>query len=194
MNKRKPTNVLTVIRTGTGDTGYTNFGSNLVSKTAIDIKYLGALDTIQSSAIELYAVQDLIFALGAHHTNPSANKYTDQIVYLTKQFETCIRLYTTQVPPLSGFIRTNHDNYYLMQLRTAIRNAEIIACECFELGSEYAHLDIHKVALNVLSDFIFVGIMKHSSIDREFDWTGDQPLHNPITDLMRLITVSTTTP
>lgn len=170
MTKRKPKTPITVVRTKTGDTGFTWFrGNPQFPKSSVAVKYIGQLDLAQSYAIDMFAVQDFLFALGALFNNPNQTNAIADIEVLCDQFEKEISTQADKLPPLTGFIRTTSNNSDLMKLRAVIRQAEVYACD---LSNEY-NMDIHIKSLNILSDFIFTMAWakshKHNAV---YTWDG----------------------
>lgn len=188
-NKRKPSNVITKIRTGTGDGGTTYFrGETKFPKADPHIEYLGALDSIQALLIfdpkseynrDILLAQNLIFALGANFNSPGNEKYQDRIQFLGKIVETRIPEITSGLDPLKGFIRTTTTNKDFRQAGVAVRQAELMINRIILDYDEDAKLcSFHRVALNILSDFLFA-LAWSSTIDEEgysvpedLQWTG----------------------
>lgn len=176
---KKPKTPLTIIRTGSGDNGFTNFrNSKRTPKSNLFIQYLGILDLIQSKATNMLMTQDLIFALGANIHNPQEPKYLKQINKLIKQFNNGIMTFTETLSPLNGFIRTTNANANLMELRAVIRQGEVIACQLrdsFDNSDEmcYNNIDLHIKTLNILSDFIFTLAWKITPPYELKQWTGE---------------------
>lgn len=157
---RKPTYVLTTIRTGTGDNGTTFFrGDPMYPKHHLNIEYLGALDNIQSKASYAEVIQDVVFALGAHHYSPESSEYSKWLYEKNDSMIETIAQLSAMTPPLEGFVRTTKNNQPLMELRVAIRQAELLACK---LKHEYGdpHIDLHIKTLNMMSDFMFLYMLQ----------------------------------
>jgi cob(I)alamin adenosyltransferase len=193
-NKRKPENVITKIRTGTGDAGTTYFrGEPKFPKASQHIEYLGALDSIQAFLVldetpadssdeyrkDIRLAQNLVFALGANFNSPENEKYQDKIRFLTKTIETRIPEITRGLEPLKGFIRTIAENKNFRQAGVFTRQAELLINKIvrdFEEDAEYCCF--HRVALNILSDFLFALAWastvddEDGSIPESLQWTG----------------------
>ena len=171
---KKPKKVLSVIRTGTGDLGTTWFRNDRqYPKNQLQIAYLGMLDLIQSHAVSMFVIQDLIFALGANFYNPTDEKYFNQINQLNDYFERSIKDETRWLGSLTGFIRTVESNAELMQLRAVVRQTEQMACQLLEIEP---CIGLHVKSLNILSDYIFVlawRITKYSDDWCVFTWEGE---------------------
>lgn len=184
MAKKKPEKPLTVIRTGTGDAGFTNFRNDKkFPKSNLNIEYLGILDLIQSRATNAFMIQDLIFALGANLYNPESAVYIKQIDKLTRLFTIEITKNTPNLEPLSGFIRTTESNARLMELRATIRQAEVLACQLRQSTyPAYKELDLHIKTLNILSDFVFVCAWMATPESELKQWTGEPIADHSIDD------------
>ena len=171
---KKPEKVLTIVRTGTGDLGTTWFRNDRhFPKGQLQIAYLGMLDLVQSHAISMFVVQDLIFALGANFYNPADEKYLNQINQLNDYFELSIKDETRWLGSLTGFIRTVESNAQLMQLRAVIRQAEQLACQLLEVEP---CIGLHIKSLNILSDYVFVLAWRETRYSEDccvYTWEGE---------------------
>ena len=156
MNK-KPNNVITIVHTGFGDTGKTKVGGETISKTKPIVKFMGLIDECQSLTISEY-LQNYLFILGALANNPNNDKYKIELDMLYDDLKSRIVKLISDLPPLTGFIRTTSDNQSLMQLRAKVRQAEIAYCEHYETLSETTSTINLCKYINLLSDYIFAHI------------------------------------
>lgn len=175
------------IRTGTGDTGTTQILGNLrIDKTHDIIKYVGALDTINSLSIYLEKeeyisiFQDLIYSLSCIVGLSSPyTKFNKKIMEINTILETNIKSISEKLKPLKFFIRTNQLNHNLMFLRTQVRECEILCNQVYKdintLNIEFRldlceSLQLSMKSLNILSDWIFVLLWeKHEKEILTFD-------------------------
>jgi len=180
---KKPEKIITKIHTGYGDYGFTKVGNKKILKTEIIVRYLSALDSCNSYTTDLdfiyirfkningvvdtgppfsnyrKVVQDYLFILGALAHNPNNPTYVNKLNELYDMFKSEIEVLIKDLPPLTGFIRTNKYNADLMQLRTEIRQAEILAVDTAGFISN----NPWSMYLNLLSDFVFAVIWKRCS-------------------------------
>lgn len=161
MSKRKPKNPITILRTSQGDRGCTFFrGNPSHSKSEDEILYLSYLDLIQSKSYHLKTVQDFCFVLGAHYNNPNAKQYEQTIEAMIEGYDKTLKESVTRFMPLKGFVRSNEFNKDLMELRSLIRQAELVVCRINDKCDWNEKRDetnlLHMKGLNVLSDYVFL--------------------------------------
>ena len=172
--KKKPTNPLTKIRTGTGDQGTTFLKKPGVMKTHPNVAFVGDLDEACAALglceigfiygvsgdetdfqAELYnAFHDTIracFMIGAMvHSDTAKEKHFKKLEELIAVYEKLLQdaIDNESVEELEGFIIPNNENGDLMLARTIIRRCErsAIAAEQWEFVP----------VLNAMSDFIFL--------------------------------------
>ena len=176
---KKPEKIITKIHTGYGDYGFTKVGNKKILKTEIIVRYLSALDSCNSYTADLdlrsnyksyrKVVQDYLFILGALAHNPNNPTYVDKLNELYDIFKSLIEVLITDLPPLTGFIRTNSYNAGLMQLRTEIRQAEILAVD----AAGFISNNPWSMYLNLLSDFVFAVIWNRCYFGDKLElWEG----------------------
>lgn len=193
---KKPEKIITKIHTGYGDYGFTKVGNKKILKNEAIVRYLSALDSCNSYTADLdlrrilyvnmgekvkstepsYAynnyrkvVQDYLFILGALAHNPNNPAYVIKLNELYDMFKSEIEVLIKRLPPLTGFIRTNSYNEGLMQLRTEIRQAEILAVDTGGFISN----NPWSMYLNLLSDFVFAVIWNRCyNINKLELWEG----------------------
>jgi cob(I)alamin adenosyltransferase len=175
--KRKAKNPITVIRTGTGDQGTTWFRGNPTHpKDSDEILYLSYLDLIQSKSYFLKTVQDLCFALGAHYNNPKAKQYEHTIEAMVEGYDKTLKDSVSRFLPLKGFVRSNGYNTRLMELRSVVRQTELIVCRINSKCDQKFDIDanmLHMKSLNVLSDYLFLLSWKETvEIGSLSTWNG----------------------
>jgi cob(I)alamin adenosyltransferase len=166
---KKPEKIITKIHTGYGDYGFTKVGNKKILKTEIIVRYLSALDSCNSYTADLdlrsdyksyrKVIQDYLFILGALAHNPNNPAYVDKLNELYDMFKSEIEVLIKDLSPLTGFIRTNSYNAGLMQLRTEIRQAEILAVD----AAGFISNNPWSMYLNLLSDFVFAVIWNRCS-------------------------------
>ena len=185
--KRKPTNPITNIRTGSGDLGYTFFKQPSVSKNDPLIHFIGDLDEACAAfgrceigfdfggndEIELQnKMSDLItntlevfFMIGGMtHSDDAKKKHFQKLDTYVEDVERVMSAAVESgfLEPLNGFIIPNEENGDLMLARAVIRRAERSAVA----AGQY---DFVKV-LNAMSDFTFLLTWYTSHFYEE--WTG----------------------
>jgi cob(I)alamin adenosyltransferase len=195
---KKPEKIITKVHTGYGDYGFTKVGNKKILKTEIIVRYLSALDSCNSYTADLdlrrirylnmddgkevdiqpsfsdysnyrKVVQDYLFILGALAHNPNNPTYVNKLNELYDMFKSEIEVLIKDLPPLTGFIRTNKYNAGLMQLRTEIRQAEILAVDVAGFISN----NPWSMYLNLLSDFVFAVIWNRSYFSDNLElWEG----------------------
>jgi cob(I)alamin adenosyltransferase len=176
---KKPEKIITKIHTGYGDYGFTKVGNKKILKTEIIVRYLSALDSCNSYTADLdlrsnyksyrKVVQDYLFILGALAHNPNNPTYVDKLNELYDMFKSEIEVLIKDLPPLTGFIRTNSYNAGLMQLRTEIRQAEILAVD----AAGFISNNPWSMYLNLLSDFVFAVIWNRCYFGDKLElWEG----------------------
>ena len=173
MAKRKPTNPLTVIRTGTGDSGTTFLRTPGIPKDDALVDFVGTLDEACAAlalceigfdfgSSEEYVIQqefgrlfhkavESFFIIGALvHSPESKLEHLSKLEKIQNDMEEVMRQVVDgeYVDPLSGFIVPNEENADLFLARAIIRRAEREAVRCNE--TDFISY------LNTLSDFIFV--------------------------------------
>ena len=182
---KKPEKIITKVHTGYGDYGFTKVGNKKILKTESIVRYLSALDSCNSYTADLdrihnffilggfilyrKVVQDYLFILGALAHNPNNPAYVNKLNKLYDMFKSEIEVLIKDLPPLTGFIRTNKYNAGLMQLRTEIRQAEILAVDVAGFISN----NPWSMYLNLLSDFVFAVIWNRSYFSDNLElWEG----------------------
>ena len=175
---KKPEKIITKIHTGYGDYGFTKVGNKKILKTEIIVRYLSALDSCNSYTADLdrihnilyrKVVQDYLFILGALAHNPNNPAYVNKLNKLYDMFKSEIEVLIKDLPPLTGFIRTNSYNAGLMQLRTEIRQAEILAVD----AAGFISNNPWSMYLNLLSDFVFAVIWNRCYFSDNLElWEG----------------------
>jgi cob(I)alamin adenosyltransferase len=175
---KKPEKIITKIHTGYGDYGFTKVGNKKILKTEIIVRYLSALDSCNSYTADLdlghmtmyrKVVQNYLFILGALAHNPNNPAYVDKLNELYDMFKFEIEVLIKNLPPLTGFIRTNKYNAGLMQLRTEIRQAEILAVD----AAGFISNNPWSMYLNLLSDFVFAVIWNRCYFSDNLElWEG----------------------
>lgn len=151
---KKPQKIITIVHTGFGDSGNTKIGGKVISKTNPLVKFMGLLDSCQALTV-CGEIQNYIFVLGALANNPSNKDYQKKLEEYYEYISYKSKELIENLPPLTGFIRTNPGNQSLMQLRAKIREAELVYCEYIEfIGKENIVFNLQPF-LNLLSDYIF---------------------------------------
>ena len=151
---KKPQKIITIVHTGFGDSGNTKIGGKVISKTHPLVKFMGLLDSCQALTV-CGEIQNYLFVLGALANNPSNKDYQKKLEEYYEYISYKSKELIENLPPLTGFIRTNYRNTILMQLRAKIREAEIAYCEYIEsIGEENVIFNLQPF-LNLLSDYIF---------------------------------------
>jgi cob(I)alamin adenosyltransferase len=181
MNKKR----ITIIHTGTGNSGKTQMGQIRISKTDMRVKYVGLLDFCQSHTfytndttflkhqqVIIKKLQDVFFLLGGLTHNPSKIEYEVKLKEYYDEFKNILEslLEELDIKSLDGFIRTNSINYTLMQLRCKIRETELTAVLLVE---EHLIDEFHVKMLNLLSDVVFGLVWKVTEGSGTMStWTG----------------------
>lgn len=189
--KRKPTNPITKVRTGTGDTGLTYLTIADVSKASESVDFVGELDEamaslalvdVQRMAVTcetvdiqigmkelLFLSMEVLFQIGAmvHNSNliETNGDFLDEYVDKTTSFIARVTESDNAVElfqPLEGFIVPNVRNVNEMMSRAIVRRAERGAVRSDNLWA--------VPALNTMSDLLFM-VAWHNS--PPFDqWVG----------------------
>lgn len=163
---------ITIVHTGYGDTGKTKVNKKIYSKNSDIIKFLGMLDCCQSLCTYI-DVQDFFFIIGGIINNPSKVEYYNELNSLYDKFKKFIETKSSELEPLTGFIRTTENNTLDMQLRAKIRETE---CFYYDIDyDEFGFIEGFNLGkyLNLLSDYIFVHVWFNSISKNDlFVWTG----------------------
>lgn len=183
--KRKPTNPITNIRTGTGDGGLTNFNDRLIPKNDPVIEFLGDLDE-SCSCIALINFDDvpqksvyhisinamlstskrMLFDIGAMVYSETALTSHRKLIewyveYIQGKMDMLLQTFPEQFPKLRGFIVPSQKNALTMVARSVVRRAERNAINAKAIWA--------IPALNILSDFLFLIAWLQ---DSENQWVG----------------------
>ena len=178
--KKKPTNPITKIRTGTGDKGTTYLRHPDLPKSDSLVDFVGDLDEANSAiamsvtqvqhngmADDLFTCQRALFDIGAgvHTTDDmtfeKVSVYLSRFVSLMEYQMECIRA-DNEFVELNGFIYPTCDNATIMFARAVVRRAERSAVK--------ADCGWAVPALNVMSDYLFLVSWYHS--DDADQWCG----------------------
>lgn len=175
--KRKPENPITKIRTGTGDSGRTNFQGCNISKDDPILEFVGDLDEacssiacirfLISSPFEKYLKRSivLLFEIGAMaHSKAAYEKHHNRLNDYVIDVETFMEEYIAEneLTPLKGFIIPDVFNANIMVARAIVRRAERSA-----VSGKY---NWAVPAINILSDFLFLVAWSRSTFSDQ--WTG----------------------
>lgn len=185
---KKPNQVITKVRTGTGDEGLTHLAVPNVPKDASDVQFVGELDEAnafigrlfpETSQAEQKGViwkrlrdsQGVLFAMGAAVHSHTAHDACDRLLsQYVEEVEALIEKIREDVAlvKLKGFIRPEPKNADLMMARAVVRRAERSAVGC---GAIWA-----VPALNIMSDLLFMlAWMKAEPTDLQWGGIDDTP-------------------
>ena len=176
--KRKPTNPITKIRTGNGDSGSTFFKNQLYWKTDPHVQFVGDLDEacaflgqVTSPDFDMTGFnknltrsQHVLFEIGAMvHSENALEKYLSRLEDYVRELSKFMDGFLSEVdlPELQGFIIPNTRNGSAMIARAVIRRAERSAVK--------ANCMWAVPALNIMSDFLFLVSWYQ---DATKQWTG----------------------